>query len=196
MHVCEQVYCTRFAWPAWLRAVVGGVALLLVVPAARAQADTAHAREIFASINARLPTLTAVRFVAPRTDVDYKTQTRAWLDAGAVRKIENTAFDDSGNVITEYYFANGQLVFGLRTVTGFKGTGNASRMVATGEDRFYFRDAKMFKWLSGMGKERAEQAVNGADFAEEEKALQAESALLVKAALAAHARQAAAKPAR
>ena len=157
---------------------VFAVAALLAAPdVAIAQADTAQARQVVADVNGKLGSLTKTAFSAKRPDVEYKSEGKAWSEAGAVLKLEITDRDDSGDVVTEYYYANGSLVFAYVAIKGFN---DAGKQVTRGEERQYFRGDKMFKWLSGMDK--AEIPAAGAEFAEESRTRLAASAVYVKAA--------------
>ena len=165
---------------AWMPCAIVLVALVSMPAPAAAQADTALARQVVADINKGLPQLRLVTLVARRPDVEYESHVKAWADDGGVRKLEVTDHDDSGDVVTEYFYAGGALVFVYQAVKGFN---DAGRMVTRGEERQYFRDGRMFKWLSGMDK--AEVPPADAQFAEEGKTRLGASAFLAKAAASA-----------
>ena len=130
-------------WPAlWLAA---GIA---VGPAAGAPADTALAREVTAEVNGGLARLERTAFTAQLKGVDYKSRVRAWRDASGVRKIEVTDADDSGSVVTEYYFRDADLVFAYVAIKGWKG----EREVTRNERRQYFRSGALVLWLDGLDK--------------------------------------------
>jgi hypothetical protein len=161
----------------WVSCAVILGALLSVPGVASGQADAALARQVVADVNKALPQMRAATLQAQRPEVEYKSDVKAWADAGGLRKLEVTDHDDSGDVVTEYYYADGALVFVYQAVKGFN---DAGRMVTRGEERQYFRDGQMFKWLSGM--EKAEVRPGDAEFADEGKARLAASAFLAKAA--------------
>ncbi len=179
--------CLRLAGGAVLASV------LAVTNPAFAQADTAQARQVFALVNKQLPTLDKMSLVVKLPNVDYTSEVKAWLDAGSVAKLEVSDRDDSGNVITEYYYAKGELVIIYQAVMGFKSSGDSNKMATTSEERFYFRDGKMFKWLSGMGNDKLDVPPGSAEFSDEGKSRLASSALLVKSATAAYAKRPSAK---
>lgn len=79
-------------------------ALCSAPPLVAAPADTALAREVTAEVNGALARLERSAFTAQLGGVAYKSQVRAWRDATGVRKVEVTDADDSGSVVTEYYF--------------------------------------------------------------------------------------------
>lgn len=151
--------------------------LAMSQPAAPQQ-ETAAARQIVAEVNGSLAGLTKVRFDAKRRDVEFRSDVTAWSDATGVRKIQVTDHDDDGDVVTEYYYASGSLVFAYQAIKGYN---DAGKLVTRGEERQYFRDSKMVTWLSGM----ADKTVNSpaaAEFAEEAKVRLSASAFYVKAA--------------
>ena len=160
-----------------LAGVLAAAALLATPSLATAQADTAQARQVVADVNGKLASLTKTAFAAKRPDVDYKSEGKAWSQAGAVLKLEITDRDDSGDVVTEYYYADGALVFAYVAIKGFD---DAGKQVTRVEERQYFRGGTMFKWLSGMDK--AEIRPAGADFAEESRTRLSASAVYMKAA--------------
>lgn len=154
-----------------------------------AQDDTALARQVHADINQQLASFNTVSAILKRPDVEYQSNVRAWADASGVRKIETTDHDDDGEVMTEYYYVNGALVFVYQAIKGFNDAGKQATRI---EHRQYFRDGAMFKWLSGTDKTPI--AANTAEFAGEAKTRLQASALFVQALYQAYARKAPAKP--
>ena len=145
-------------------AAIAATFLALACPALAQQPDTSLARQVYADVNAQLPRMQRVAFNAKRPDVEYRSEVKAWADASGVRKVEVVDRDDSGDVLTEYYYANGALVFAYQAVKGFEGKKQVTRI----EQRQYFRDGRMFHWLGGT--ERAPQDPKSRDFADESKA--------------------------
>jgi hypothetical protein len=142
-----------------------------------AQADTAQARQVFAQVNQQLTQLKKTSLKAKRPDVAYTSNVKVWSDDSGVRKLEVTDLDDSGDVMTEYYYEGGKLVFVYQAVKGFN---DANKQVTRYEERQYFRADKMFKWLSGTDK--LEVASKSSDFAAEATTRLAASAFYAKAA--------------
>lgn len=155
-----------------------------------AQDDTALARQVHADVNRQLASLNSVSAILKRPDVEYQSNVRAWADAGGVRKIETTDHDDDGDVTTEYYYANGVLVFAYQAVKGFN---DAGKQVTRIEHRQYFCDGAMFKWLSGADKMPI--AASTAEFPGEAKTRLQASAFIVQALKQAYARKVPARPA-
>lgn len=154
-----------------------------VTPAVtHAQADTAQARQLFAEINKKLPQLERVTFNSKRPGVDYKAEGKAWVDVGAIKKVEITERDDGGDVVSEFYYSGGTLVFVYEAVKGFADSGNSKKQITTNEERYYFRDGKLFKWVSGMGNDKGGNAPNSPEFADAAKSRLAASATFQAAA--------------
>jgi hypothetical protein len=154
----------------------GLAALLAFCGAASAQDDTAPARQVYAEVNRQSGSLRKTGTLARLPGVAYVSEVRAWSDASGVRKLEITDRDDDGDVVTEYYYANGALAFAYRAVKGFNTSGKQATRL---EERQYFADGRMFKWLSGMDK--APNAPAGAEFAKESRARLAASAFYLQA---------------
>ncbi len=123
-------------------------ALCSAPPLVAAPADTALAREVTAEVNGALARLERSAFTAQLGGVAYKSQVRAWRDATGVRKVEVTDADDSGSVVTEYYFRGADLVFAYVAIKGWKGEREVTRV----ERRQYFRGGALQLWLDGMDK--------------------------------------------
>jgi hypothetical protein len=111
-------------------------------------ADAARARAVTAEVNGSLGRMQVSSFRAQRPDVEYVSEVRAWRDATGVRKVEVTDLDDSGSVVGEYYYGDGELVFAYVAVKGWRD----GREVTRNEQRLYFRDGALVRWLDGMDK--------------------------------------------
>jgi hypothetical protein len=161
-------------------------AALLAPALSHGQADTAAARQLFSDINKRLPQLDQVSFISKRPGVSYKAEGRAWSDAGTIVKIEIIERDDSGDVVSEFYFSNSTLVFVYEAIKGFADSGNTNKQITKLEERYYFRDGKLFKWISGMAKDQSDNPVGNADFADAGKSRLAAANTFIAAARKAH----------
>lgn len=77
----------------------------------------------------------------------------AYFHGPSVMKMVATFFGETGRAAEEYYFWNGQLIFVLHTENRYdKPFGKVVKKV---ENRFYFKDEKMIRWLDENGKEVA-----------------------------------------
>lgn len=132
-----------------MRHVLLLAAVLCGAPApANENAATAVAREVSREVNGALDDFERVAFAARRPDVEYDSQVVAWRDASGVRKVEATDLDDSGSVVTEYYYRDAGLVFAYVAIKGWSG----AREVTRNERRQYFHDGALVRWLDGMDK--------------------------------------------
>lgn len=153
-------------------------ALLLVPAASLAQGDPiAAAREAYAEVEKRLPGMARVDFSMRAGADEFASGARAWLEGREVRKVQAVAKDDDGEVVTDYYFARGALVFAFRAVKGWR----EDRKLATRvEHRQYFGGGKMVRWLGGL--EKAAVPASDADYAPEGRARLREAADFVRGA--------------
>lgn len=110
----------------------------------------AQARAVYAEVNQSEAQLTTRRFAARVRDAAYTREVVAKLGQGQVRKLAVTDLDDSGNVLTDLYFAaDGTLVFALRTIQGYKSNG---QLETRGENRLYFQQGRLIHMLAGLTK--------------------------------------------
>lgn len=121
------------------------------LPAWTAPADPmAQARAVYAEINQSVQRMTPLRFLARVPGVEYASEVLALLDQGRVRKLSVTDPDDSGNVLTDLYFANDDsLVFALRTIQGYTSGG---QIQTRNEHRLYFQQDRLVHMLAGLAK--------------------------------------------
>lgn len=144
------------------KAIAAAAIVLLVAAGAAAQDDTEQARKVYAEVNAGVAKMTRTAFIAQRPDVEYRSNVLAWADASGLRKVQATDEDDDGEVVTEYYYSGGTLLFVYQAIKGYTEDG---RLVTRLEERQYFREGGMFRWLSG--KEKAANDPATAEFREE-----------------------------
>lgn len=110
----------------------------------------AQARAVYTELNQSVQRMTPLRFLARVPGVEYTSEVLALLDQGRVRKLSVTDPDDSGNVLTDLYFANdGSLVFALRTVQGYTSSG---QIQTRNEHRLYFQQDRLVNMLAGLTK--------------------------------------------
>ena len=92
---------------------------------------------------------TVVAFTTRLPNVQYRSEVRAWADGADVRKVTATDRDDSGDVVTEYHYEKGALVFAYQAIKGYNAAGKPVTRV---EQRQYFREGRMVRWLGGLEK--------------------------------------------
>ena len=78
----------------------------------------------------------------------------AYFHGPTVMKMTATFFGETGRSNEEYYFWDGKLIFILSTESHYNKplSGKVARKI---ENRFYFKDDKLIRWLDENGKEVA-----------------------------------------
>src|SRR3954465_14344843 len=77
----------------------------------------------------------------------------AFFHGPTVMKMVATFFGETGSRVEEYYFWKGQMIFKFHTDNHYdKPFGKVVRKI---ENRFYFKDDKLIRWLDENGKEVA-----------------------------------------
>lgn len=130
-------------------------ALLAFSTNATAQSDTAHHRAVYNEINAKENSLKKV--TATHKDEPTVFALTGWLEGGEVKKIVAKCGDD-GDGITEYYLEGEKPLFVFNTYR----KGSASKAGARVEERLYFEDGSIFKWLTN---EKPAPVLHGEDYA-------------------------------
>ena len=155
--------------------------LLASVLPAHAQKDTAHHRAVYNAINEKEASLQKV--TASYKDEPTEFALTGWLEDGKVRKIVAVNGDDGddGDGVEEYYLENEQPLFVFSTYT----SGGAKI-----EERLYFKDGEIFKWLT---TEKPAPVFHGEDYAANTERLVGNTAAFV-AALKKAASKAGGKP--
>jgi hypothetical protein len=109
-------------------------------------------RQHYASINQNAPRYRRVK----KNFAGYSAEggeLAAYFHGPSVMKMVATFFGETGRAVEEYYFWNGQLIFVFQTDNRYdKPFGRVVRKI---ENRFYFKDGKMIRWLDENGKEVA-----------------------------------------
>jgi hypothetical protein len=89
----------------------------------------------------------------------------AYFHGPTIMKIAATFFGETGRSTEEYYYWDGKLIFVFRREARYDKP-LSGKIVATKENRLYFKDDKMIRWIDENGKE----VVGGStEFAEKEK---------------------------
>ncbi len=85
----------------------------------------------------------------------------AYLDGPAVAKIVATYFGEGGRSVEEYYYWNGDLIFAFRKEFTYDKP-LSGKVVRTREDRFYFDNNRLVRWIDQKGKpvSESEPALN------------------------------------
>lgn len=135
---------------------------LLASPALiQAQSDTAHHRAVYAQINEKEKSLTKV--TGTHKDEPLVFSLTGWMEGSQLRKIVAISSED-GHGIEEYYLENEQPLFVYSTYQ----RDALSKKPVTIENRLYFKDGHIFKWLTN---DKAAGVLHGEDYAGETERL-------------------------
>ncbi len=75
----------------------------------------------------------------------------AYFDGPAIVKIVATHYGEGGRATEEYYYAKGKLIFVFRKDYRYDRP-MSGKVVATQENRFYFYNDGLVRWIDEMGK--------------------------------------------
>lgn len=89
----------------------------------------------------------------------------AYFHGPTIMKIAGTFFGETGRSTEEYYYWDGKLIFVFRREARYDKP-LSGKTVATKENRLYFKDDKMIRWIDENGKE---VAAGSTEFADKEK---------------------------
>lgn len=130
--------------------------LVLVLGAASASAatdPTAEAKRVYAEVNDNLAGFERVSVELELPDAPAPAEVTGWNDDGDVRKIEIVYPGDHGATTEDYYYAaaddGGALTFVFQRIETAAADGSRS---TTRENRYYFRDGQLFRWLDDKRK--------------------------------------------
>ncbi len=141
------------------RKVLAVIALLLTLSSTRlAHADSiaqniADARTHYAQIERNLKNDTRVETDFPDQSSEGGTFI-VYFHNGTPRKIVAHFFGEMGNVQDDYYFWNGRLFFVLETQIRYEEP--LGKEKSRKQNRFYFTDAKLTRWVNYKGETQDE----------------------------------------
>ena len=95
----------------------------------------------------------------------------AYFKGPALVKIVATHYGEEGNTVEEYYYSNGNLIFVFERVSRYDRP-MSGKVTATAENRFYFSDGKLIRWLNESGKQNS---ADSEEYRQKEKELLATS---------------------
>ena len=102
----------------------------------------------------------------------------AYLRGPSIVKITATFYGEMGRATDEFYYSNGKLIFVFRKHSHYSGhlTG---KVVRTTENRYYFKDDKLIRWIGEDGKQ---VALTAPDFVQGEARVLASSRQFIERA--------------
>ena len=139
------------------------VALSVLAPMANAQTEDpiTSIRQHYAQINRNGARYRKVKKDLSGFSAEGGTLV-AYFDGPKIMKIAATFYGETGRTSEEYYYWNGKLIFVLRRESRYSKP-MSGKVVATKENRFYFKDAKLIRWIDENGKQPASDTSEYAD---------------------------------
>jgi hypothetical protein len=149
------------------------IAIFLLNPFIAAQEDTAHHRAVYRAINEKAKSLKKV--TGTHTDEPLVFALTGWKEGDELRKIVATSGEDGGG-FEEYYLENEKPLFVYSTYHRVNpDTGKGTVRI---ENRLYFKEGRIFKWLT---TDETVGVVPAGDYATETERLIANCAAFVAA---------------
>ena len=78
----------------------------------------------------------------------------AYFDGPKIMKIVATHYGEGGKALEEYYYWNDKLIFIFRKDSNYDKPGSG-KVVSTAENRFYFSDDRLVRWIDESAKQIA-----------------------------------------
>ncbi len=142
-HPLAVLHLSAMLLPMKTSSMLFAVLLIVLQSPAQAQDDTAHHRAVYKEINEKVASFKQVK--ATHKDEPLVFELQGWIDGKELRKIIATVPGEDGDGSEEFYLENGQPLFVFRHYSTINQ--DTGKIVARYEDRFYFKNGKMFKWL-------------------------------------------------
>jgi hypothetical protein len=140
--------------------------LLLAAPAGHGADDaTAHHRKVYAEVNRDLATYQVAKSTFEIAGAPSETLVTTWKENGTLRRMDVRYPGDHGDTVQQFYYDHAGLVFIFETVTTATIDGSRS---SRREDRYYFKDGRLIRWLDG---EKRSVSPATRDFADKEAEL-------------------------
>lgn len=76
----------------------------------------------------------------------------AYFSGASIAKISATFYGEMGRATDEFYYANDQLIFIFRKHAHY-GEPLSGKVVRTTENRYYFKDDKLIRWIGEDGRQ-------------------------------------------
>ncbi len=145
------------------------LALALLFPISSHAADqAAQTRAQYAAVEKTVPLATVIKRELQGYSAEGGELT-AYFQKGVPLKMVAIHFGERGRSIDELYFWNGRLFFVLQTTEryqdGIGDGGGPDKLISRQQDRFYFTNGEMWRWIKGKG----EIPKNSVEFRIEEK---------------------------
>lgn len=126
---------------------------LLANPGAQGDDPIQSIRQHYAQINGNVPRYKKVKKELSGFSAEGG-ELIAYLHGPSIMKMVATFFGETGKASEEYYFWDGKLIFVLRTDFRYDKP-LSGKVVKKSENRFYFGNDKLIKWIDESAKEVA-----------------------------------------
>jgi hypothetical protein len=133
----------------------------LALTSGQAEDPIASIRQHYAQINGKAARYRKVKKELSGFSAEGGTLL-AYLDGPNIMKIAATFFGETGRTSEEYYYWDGKLIFVLRRESRYSKP-LSGKVVATNENRFYFKDDKLIRWIDENGKQPSSDSSEYAD---------------------------------
>ena len=149
-----------------LALIVIALSVLTIPGDARAQKDDGiePIRERYAEINRKVATYRKVKKNLSGFSAEGG-QLLAYFHGPSVMKMVATYYGETGKAFEEYYYWEGKLIFVLQIDNRYDKP-LSGKVVKKTENRFYFKDNKLIRWIHENGKQAA---TDSAEFADKQK---------------------------
>jgi hypothetical protein len=108
-------------------------------------------REHYATINRKAPSYRKIKKELSGFSAEGG-QLLAYFHGPSIMKMVGTFYGETGRAIEEYYYWEGKLIFVLQTDHRYDKP-LSGKIVKTTENRFYFKDDKLIRWIDENGKQ-------------------------------------------
>jgi hypothetical protein len=152
-----------------IRTIAVAILISIVLPniagpvllAAQAEDPIASIRQHYTQINGKAARYRKVKKELSGFSAEGGTLL-AYLDGPNIMKIAATFFGETGRTSEDYYYWDGKLIFVLRRESRYSKP-LSGKVVATTENRFYFKDDKLIRWIDENGKQPSSDTSEYAD---------------------------------
>jgi uncharacterized protein YacL (UPF0231 family) len=124
-----------------------------IVSANNFQDEITSIRQRYATINKNLSKYKAVKKELSGFSAEGGEMT-AYFDGSSIVKIAATYYGESGRSFEEFYYWNDKLIFVFRKQQTYSKP-MSGKVVKTSEDRFYFNNDELIRWINEQAKQVA-----------------------------------------
>lgn len=143
----------------WVIVLCGTIALSLIDQVQAQTSDPIETiRQHYTQINRNAPNYRKVKKSLAGFSAEGGEMI-AYFHGPTIMKIVATFFGETGRATEEYYYWDGKLIFVFRKDSRYSQP-LSGKVVASTEDRFYFNNDKLIRWIGENGKEVPADSAN------------------------------------